>query len=303
MECYYQEIDSGFVTFGGNAKGGKITGKGQTGKKTVPGPQYVLLPLLTSDSQGSNSSDDEVDDDAGKKRRERAQKNEFKSMFGQDKEANGNMMFNPVSAAGSTYVNLSGSIPVNATTLPSADLSNNLFQVKGNLMKSIQTFLEKFNRISFGEMPKIINEELAEYINSLSLNHPTFYNDDEEHSVQYKEYLENSSKATAATNFNQEKEEPPQNSDIRQFIREECGIKNFRVKKSSTSLNNTSQISLVNAITPVLPTEEPEYSLSMGYERLSTTPKTESDEVIKSNVKNLVQIPSEYEVTSDNENE
>nr|GFB80152.1 hypothetical protein [Tanacetum cinerariifolium] len=41
----------------------------------------------------------------------------------------------------------------------------------------------------------------------------------------------------------------------------------------------------------------------MGYERLSTTPKTESDEFIKSNVKNLVQIPSEYEVTSDNENE
>nr|GEX93973.1 hypothetical protein [Tanacetum cinerariifolium] len=76
-------------------------------------------------------------------------------------------------------------------------------------------------------------------------------NDDEEHSIQYKEYLENSS----------------------------------------------------NAITTVLPTEEPEYSLSMGYELLSTTPKTESDEVIKSSVKNLVQIPSEYEVTSDDESE
>nr|GFA87003.1 hypothetical protein [Tanacetum cinerariifolium] len=50
------------------------------------------------------------------------QRNKFESMFGQDKDANGNMMFTPVSAAGSTYVNLGGSIPVNAVTLPNADL-------------------------------------------------------------------------------------------------------------------------------------------------------------------------------------
>nr|GEU41796.1 putative ribonuclease H-like domain-containing protein [Tanacetum cinerariifolium] len=43
-------------------------------------------------------------------------------MFGQDKDANSNRMFLPISAAGSTYVNLCGSIPVNATTLPNADL-------------------------------------------------------------------------------------------------------------------------------------------------------------------------------------
>nr|GEU96943.1 hypothetical protein [Tanacetum cinerariifolium] len=39
----------------------------------------------------------------------------------------------------------------------------------------------------------------------------------------------------------------------------------------------------------------------MGDEHLSTIPETESDEVIKSSVKNLVLIPSESEVTSDNE--
>ncbi|GKD94022.1 hypothetical protein Tco_1373859 [Tanacetum coccineum] len=38
------------------------------------------------------------------------------------------------------------------------------------------------------------------------------------------------------------------------------------------------------AITPVLPTEKPYNSLSMGDEHLSTIPKTESDEVIKSSV-------------------
>nr|GEV69966.1 hypothetical protein [Tanacetum cinerariifolium] len=70
---------------------------------------------------------------------------------------------------------------------------------------------------------QIISEELAEYINSPSWNRPTFYNNDEEHSFQYKEYLENSS----------------------------------------------------NVITTVLPTKEPEYSLSMGDEHLSTIPDDE----------------------------
>nr|GEU83578.1 hypothetical protein [Tanacetum cinerariifolium] len=80
-------------------------------------------------------------------------------------------------------------------------------------------------------------------------------------------------------------------------------LQNFRVKKSSTYLNNTSQISPVHAIIPVLPTEESEYSLSMGDEHLSTIPETESDEVTKSSAKNLLPIPSEYEVTSDDESE
>nr|GEZ60984.1 hypothetical protein [Tanacetum cinerariifolium]GEZ71032.1 hypothetical protein [Tanacetum cinerariifolium] len=55
-------------------------------------------------------------------RRERARKNEFESIFGQEKYTNSNMMFTPVSAAGSTYVNLGGSILVNAATLPNANL-------------------------------------------------------------------------------------------------------------------------------------------------------------------------------------
>ncbi|GKF09615.1 hypothetical protein Tco_0043839, partial [Tanacetum coccineum] len=154
-------------------------------------------------------------------------------------------------------------------------------------MKSIQTFLKKFNRISFRETPKvvlldwekffeiqhafrekqhqpediqellhkllkdlkIISEELAAYINSPSWNCPAFYNDDDEYTIQYREYLENSS----------------------------------------------------NAITPYLPTEEPDNSLSMGDEHLSTI--LESDKLIKSSVENLVPIPSEFEDFSDNESE
>nr|GEY75055.1 uncharacterized mitochondrial protein AtMg00810-like [Tanacetum cinerariifolium] len=106
----------------------------------------------TPQQNGLNSSEDEVADDAGKKReaantnstnilnivsspvnasssfttvdpgREIAQRNKFESIFGQDKDVNGNRMLTLISAARSTYVNLGGSILVNATTLPNADL-------------------------------------------------------------------------------------------------------------------------------------------------------------------------------------
>nr|GFD49608.1 hypothetical protein [Tanacetum cinerariifolium] len=50
-----------------------------------------------------------------------------------------------------------------------------------------------------------------------------------------------------------------------------------------------------SAITPILSTEEPVDSLSMGDEHLDTIPATESDKVIKSSVEDLIPIPSEFE--------
>nr|GEZ21315.1 hypothetical protein [Tanacetum cinerariifolium] len=49
------------------------------------------------------------------------------------------------------------------------------------------------------------------------------------------------------------------------------------------------------AVTPVLSIKEPDNSLSMGDEHLDTILATESDEVIKSSVENLIPIPSESE--------
>nr|GEX92082.1 hypothetical protein [Tanacetum cinerariifolium] len=57
-----------------------------------------------------------------------------------------------------------------------------------------------------------------------------------------------------------------------------------------SSISNTSRIYSVIKIAPVLPTEEPEYSLSIGDKHLSTIPETKSDEVVKSSVNNLVSI-------------
>ncbi|GJW90236.1 hypothetical protein Tco_0167789 [Tanacetum coccineum] len=138
-------------------------------------------------------------------------------------------------------------------------------------MKAIQTFLRKFSRISFGEIPKVIliawerfgeikhaltdkqyrqediqelisklledvrniNEELSEYINCPSWNRPTFYDDDDnEYTIIYRK---------------------------------------------------------PKAITPDLPIEESDNSLIIGDEHLDTIPSVE----------NLVPIPSEFEGTSD----
>nr|GEX61418.1 integrase, catalytic region, zinc finger, CCHC-type, peptidase aspartic, catalytic [Tanacetum cinerariifolium] len=85
--------------------------------------------------------------------------------------------------------------------------------------------------------------------------------------------------------------------------RAEKSLQNFRVIHKSFISLNTSQISLIHAVAPSLSTKKPENSLSMGYEHLSITPETESDEVTKSNAKNLLPIPSECEVTLEDKRE
>nr|GEW13463.1 hypothetical protein [Tanacetum cinerariifolium] len=144
----------------------------------------------------------------------------------------------------------------------------------------------------------------------------------------------------------QEKEGPPQDSDIRQLITEECYTKNCRKQKKNmeetmlelvevcrqkklyrmhdnvddrieSALNSTLLLINLNSqrldkkrheVKNVVeqPTKggtQPEYSFSMRYEHFITTPAMKLDEVAESSAKNLVPIPSEYEVTSDNESE
>nr|GFA12028.1 hypothetical protein [Tanacetum cinerariifolium] len=73
----------------------------------------------------------------------------------------------------------------------------------------------------------------------------------------------------------------------------EISLQNFKViHKSSISLN-TSQISLIHEVAPILSTKEPGNSLSIGYEHLSITPEMESDKVTESNAKNLLPIPKD----------
>nr|GEZ21384.1 hypothetical protein [Tanacetum cinerariifolium] len=80
--------------------------------------------------------------------------------------------------------------------------------------------------------------------------------------------------------------------------------KEQEVKNVEDSISlNSSQISSVHEVAPILSTKEHGHSLSMGYEHLSITPETESDEVTESNAKNLLPIPSECEVTLEDKRE
>nr|GEY43891.1 hypothetical protein [Tanacetum cinerariifolium] len=80
-------------------------------------------------------------------------------------------------------------------------------------------------------------------------------------------------------------------------------LQNFRVVHKRSISFNTSRISSIHAIAPILSTKKPEHLLSMGYEHLSITPETESDEVTESNAKNLLPIPSKCEVTLEDKRE
>nr|GEU73618.1 putative ribonuclease H-like domain-containing protein [Tanacetum cinerariifolium] len=115
-------------------------------KKSVPGPQYVLLPLLTSNSQGPKNPEDEVVDDAGKKSIEVLRKeNRVQDLAKEREVANTNStntlntissLVNVVTSSFTTVDpgrertqrnEFERSIPVNATTLPNADLPTDPF--------------------------------------------------------------------------------------------------------------------------------------------------------------------------------
>ncbi|GJZ58826.1 hypothetical protein Tco_0614642 [Tanacetum coccineum] len=161
-------------------------------------------------------------------------------------------------------------------------MSMEALQAREDLMKSIENFLKKFNRIFFQKTPKVlmqawdkfleikhakskdvqellnklvdnvrnVNEELAEYTNTPSWNLPnSSYDDDdgEESSIPLKDII----------------------------------------------------ISGLPPCVAIIPDSPKTDSLIMEDEHLDTFPETESDEFIKSSVENLVQNPSESEDVSD----
>nr|GEX64797.1 hypothetical protein [Tanacetum cinerariifolium] len=142
-----------------------------------------------------------------------------------------------------------------------------MLQDKEKFMHDTKTFLEKFSRISFDVIPRVLSiawERFSE-INDAYL---------------YKRHRPEKIKELMCKLL----------EDVRN-IKEELAEYINSPKKSP------------NGIAPILSTEEPEYSLSMEYEHLNTTPETKSDKVIESSVENLLPIPSEYEVTFKDKNE
>ncbi|GJW46165.1 hypothetical protein Tco_0077811 [Tanacetum coccineum] len=135
MSMNYQPVFAGNQT-NSNAGTKANIDVGQAGKKTVPGPQYVLLPLLTSDSQGLKSLEDEVADDAGKNSTEVPRKeNGVQDPAKEVEDANTNStnrlntFSSPVNAVSSTFTTVDPGREraqrneFEIATLPNVDLS------------------------------------------------------------------------------------------------------------------------------------------------------------------------------------
>ncbi|GKA56372.1 hypothetical protein Tco_0755444 [Tanacetum coccineum] len=182
---------------------------------------------------------------------------------------------------------------------PPQETSVEILQAKDDLMKSIQTFLKKFNRISFGETPKIlllawekfleiqhaklediqdllnklledlkiISEELAEFINSPSVSDDTCD----------VPFCVNSPLLDVLNDI----------FDIFSDSNNDC---------TSSDNDSFKDIDYIEA-------SPPEDSLIMGNEELRTIPEKESDEFIKSSVEDLIPIPRESEDASGSDSE
>nr|GEX43196.1 hypothetical protein [Tanacetum cinerariifolium] len=155
---------------------------------------------------------------------------------------------------------------------PPQETSIEISHDQENVINYVQTFLRKFNRYSFFETPKVL---LLDW----------------DRVFEIKDAFEN----------NQYKPEDIQELfrkllDDLQNIHEEFAefINSPSWNRPAVYDNDDDYVDYTIAITPVLSIEEPDNSLSMGDGHLDTIPATKSDEVIKSSVKDLVPIPSEF---------
>ncbi|GJW61322.1 hypothetical protein Tco_0110657 [Tanacetum coccineum] len=154
-------------------------------------------------------------------------------------------------------------------------------EARENFMKDICTFLRKFSRIPFGVTPKVILiawERFGEI----------------KHALTDKQYRQEDIQELMSKLL----------EDVRNISEElseyiNCPSWNRPTIFFDDDDEYTIIYSKPKAITPDLPIEEPDNSLSMGDEHLSTIPETKLDELINSSVENLVPIPSEFEDISE----
>nr|GEU44584.1 hypothetical protein [Tanacetum cinerariifolium] len=143
-----------------------------------------------------------------------------------------------------------------------------------NVINSVQTFLRKFNRYSFFETPKVL---LLAWDRVFEIKDAFGNNQYKSEDIQelFRKLL----------------------NDVQNIHEELAEYINTSGWNHPTFYNNgdDDEVDYTITITPVLSSEEPDNSQIMGDEHLDSIPATESDEVIKSSVEDLVPIPSESE--------
>nr|GEV09325.1 hypothetical protein [Tanacetum cinerariifolium] len=150
---------------------------------------------------------------------------------------------------------------------PQEEISVEFLQEKRNQISYVKSFLRKFNRISFYKMPKVLSlasETILEIEHALEDKH-----------CQPKDIQELFQRL---------------HNDV-QNIHEELAvyINAPSWDRPTVCYNNDDDEDCTIAITPILSPKELDNSLSIRDEHLDTVSAIESDTVIKSSVKNLVQ--------------
>ncbi|GJT88857.1 hypothetical protein Tco_1070574 [Tanacetum coccineum] len=234
------------------------------------------------------------------------------------------------------------------------EMSEEVLQARENLMKSIQTFLNKFNRYPFGEIPKVllvawerfseikhafidkqyqpediqelmrkllqdvqnISEELAESTKAITYNLPT--EEPEDSLIMEDEHFSTIPEKESDEFIKSSVEDLvpiPSESEDTSDNKSECDVlvcddsspldvlndyfdifSNFNDDCTLSDNDSFENIDYVKA-------SPPKDSLIMGNEELSTIPEKELDELIKSNVEDLIPIPRESEDTSGSDSE
>ncbi|GKE36752.1 hypothetical protein Tco_1460157, partial [Tanacetum coccineum] len=156
---------------------------------------------------------------------------------------------------------------------PPQEMRMEALQAREDLMKSIQNFLKKFNPISFRETPKVLMQAWDK-----------FFEGKHAQSEEVQELLNKLLQDLQSIN-----------EELADFI----NTPNWNRPAFYHDDDEDDDEEYTIAITPVLSTVKPEDSLRMGDEHLDTILETESDELIKYSVENLVPTLSESEDLSE----
>nr|GEX14798.1 hypothetical protein [Tanacetum cinerariifolium] len=158
---------------------------------------------------------------------------------------------------------------------PQEEIGVEFLQEKRNQIDYVKTFLRKFNRICFYEMPKVLSlawEKILEIEHAFEDKH-----------CQPKDNLELFQRL---------------HNDVQNIHKElAVYINTSSWDRPTICYNNDDDEDSTIIITP----KEPDNSLSMGDEHLDTLSATKSDEFIKSSVENLVPNPSDSMDLSEHE--
>ncbi|GKA48659.1 hypothetical protein Tco_0741617 [Tanacetum coccineum] len=167
----FEEIDGGYIAFEGNPKGGKITSRGtkacdDTGKarmETVPGKDYILLPLWPVDlllSQSPKSSPDDrfkPSEDNGKKVTEELGKEGGDSSNDQEKEDGNVSNTNNVNTASDG--NNTNNINAVSSTVNAAGIEVNVVGAKISIELLDDPNMPELEEIVYSDNDEIVGAE------------------------------------------------------------------------------------------------------------------------------------------------